>query len=115
MRLVPAILCSMLLMGTSFLSAQVPVACPAPNARACCQDGAKMSCCQTRPDSKPDSQPSPAVPIHNNPQSAPILALVPALVFAAPAAGASRPDSAFSPLSLTASPGLYARNCALLL
>jgi len=115
MKLAAAIICSLMLAGIPFLSAQTPsTACRAKSpVPACCQHGVKMPCCAANP--VPDSQPSPAVPAPTASQNQLSFLAVNVVAWVLPDAAVSQFSSA-SPISfVTKANPLFARNCAWLI
>src|SRR5207247_10786587 len=94
MKLALAIICSLMLIGISFLSRHVPGSCAMPKSHACCHVGAKMNCCQAAPDSTP----FPAFPVHGTVQSIHLHAFVPAITFG------SLPERSLPPAGAVSSP-----------
>jgi len=106
-KAVLAILFSVILIGTPFLSAAA-APCAKPMPRACCHGGVKMDCC----DTKSDSQPSPIVPAQN-PSLNLALFITTTVLWAAPEAPMTMISSA--PALRSGDAPLYTRHCALLL
>jgi hypothetical protein len=118
MKLVLAIICSLLLAGTPFVLAQAPVASVGHVAHTVCPCGmgchCDMPCCCGRPASpKPQQVPTVPAPPSNQTQ---LLTLAPAaLAWMLPAAPVSEIPAAFSsPLTANRIP-LFTRNCAFLI
>ncbi|HEX5400259.1 MAG TPA: hypothetical protein VFY06_14530 [Verrucomicrobiae bacterium] len=113
MKLTLAIVCSLLLAGTPFVSAQAQTACVdvARAAHAACHCG--MPCCGAPVSS--NSQPAPAAPAPGSNQTQ-LLPLAPAaLVWILPAAPASEISTAIPSLLKANRTPLFARNCAFLI
>ena len=112
MKMMLAMVCSLLLMGTPFLSAQTPSAC-VKQVRACCRPGAEMPCCKA--NSSPDSQSKPAVPSQTGSQNQLSLLASSALIWTLPANPADSISSHSTPSVTTANAPLYTRDCARLI
>ena len=107
-----AMVCSLLLMGTPFLPAQMPSPC-AKQVRACCRHGGEMPCCNAK--ASPDSQSKPAVPSQTGSQGQLSLLASAALIWTLPVNPVDSISFHSTPSSLTADAPLYARDCALLI
>jgi hypothetical protein len=107
-----AIICSLVLAGTPFLSAQTPESC-VKQVRACCQRGVEMPCCKA--NSSPDSQSKPALPSPTGNQNQLPLLASSALIWTLPANPADSISSHSTPSVMTAGAPLYARDCARLI
>ena len=107
-----AIICSLVLAGTPFLSAQTPESC-VKQVRACCQRGVEMPCCKAK--SSPDSQSKPAIPAPTGNQNQLSLLAPSALIWTLPSNPVDSISSHSTTSSMTASAPLYARDCALLI
>ena len=107
-----AMVCSLLLMGTPFLSAQTPSPC-AKQVRACCRHGGEMPCCKAKTST--DSQSKPAVPAQTGNHGQLSLLASSALIWTLPANTADSISNHSTTSSITASAPLYARDCALLI
>jgi len=112
MKTALAIVCSFLLTGAPFLSAQAAPSCTKQN-QAICHCGGKMSCCAGK--TLPNSQPTPAVPAQTSSQNQ-LLLLAPHALAWALLNNETHPISftAVSPSLVTGAP-LYARDCARLI
>jgi hypothetical protein len=114
MKLVLAIICSLVLAGTPFLLAQSQLPeCAKEAVPACCQHGGEMPCCAAK-NSSPQN--TPAVPSQNNTQQnlipVPVLSAVICKLPENPADAISS-TTVFFPTA-NAVP-LFARNCARLI
>ena len=107
-----AMVCSLLLMGTPFLPAQMPSPC-AKQVRACCRHGGEMPCCKAK--TSPDSQSKPAVPSQTGNQNQLSLPATSSLIWTLPANAVDLISSHSTPSVMTAGAPLYARDCALLI
>ena len=106
--------CSLLLMGTPFLSAQTQTPSPcAKQVRACCRHGGEMPCCKA--NSSPDSQSKPAIPAPAGNQIQ--LSVPPQNIASWVLPDAALPDFSPAASTLFSVPGtaLYKRDCALLI
>ena len=112
MKMTLAMVCSLLLMGTPFLSAQMPSPC-AKQVRACCQHGGEMPCCKAK--TSPDSQSKPAIPSQTGNQNQLSLFATSALIWTLPANPADSISSHSTSSVMTDGAPLYARDCALLI
>ena len=112
MKMILAMVCSLLLIGTLFLPAQTPPPC-AKQVRACCQHGGEMPCCKAK--SSPDSQSKPAVPPQAGNQNQLSLLASSALIWTLPAHPADLISSHSTPSSMSVGAPLYARDCAWLI
>jgi len=112
-KLVLTIVCSVLLMGTPFLSATVEPC--VKEVKACCSHGKPMPCCAVTNDSSPQNVPT--IPVQNNSQENQI-SLLPAftaVIWTLPEIPANTIFSAtVSSSSVIAAP-LVVRNCTFLI
>jgi len=112
MKMALAIICSFVLVGTSFLPAQTPSVC-ASQVRACCQHGVTMPCCATK--SSPDSQSKPVVPSQTSNQNQLSLLASSVLIWTLPANPVDSISSHSTLFLMAASAPLYALDCARLI
>ncbi|HEY5043247.1 MAG TPA: hypothetical protein VIK53_14740 [Verrucomicrobiae bacterium] len=115
MKLALAIICSLMLAGVPFLSAQTAsAACrakaPVP---VCCQHGGKMPCCAANP--VPNSQPSPAVPAPAAGQNQLSFLAANVVAWVLPEAASSQVSFVVPVSLMTKASPLFARNCAWLI
>jgi len=106
MKIAWAILSSLMLIGTSFLSASA-APCAKPAVRSCCQAHCQMACCKANPAPKR----TPVIPA-SNPQIHPAIPLTATIqeLPGSPVVTVSTDGRLLSPAV-----SLYARHCALLL
>jgi hypothetical protein len=113
MKLVWAMVCSLLLAGTPFLPAQTVPSCASSPGRACCHGGGTMSCCRAQPVS--GSQPAPAVPSPAGAQKQLSISAPASVAGALPENRTGLVSFAFRLPSMLNGAPLYARDCARLI
>jgi len=112
MKLVLAITCSLLLLGTPFLSAAA-MPC-AKEVKSCCTHGKPMPCCAAKDNSTPQN--APAAPAQNNaPQHQVSLLILTAVTWTLPENPVNTISSTAVSLSSTVTAPLFARNCVRLI